>query len=328
MSGIWIKFFPTDWITGVMYLSDRERGVYITLLAMMYDAEGPIPDDPKRLARACGSTPGAYAAAMRSLLNEGKIHRENGMLFNEKAREILLDRSSRVESAKNAAEARHQGKGEEKQRKKSAGAMRADMPAQSGRNATAMRPDTEAEAEAEADARRIVRNSTTEPNGSTPSPAQPSRAPPGSIELDLRAAADWHHEEPRLAITGPIDELLAQGADLELDVIPVVKALAPKVKARRGWTYFVEAIREAWQARLKAAQEPHKEIDRPTPATPATSSKARVLVDSPEWEAWAGHAVATGKRMPTPRDVYDEEGRRIGQGWYFDTQWPPTRKTA
>ncbi len=317
MSGIWVKFYPTDWLTGVMYLSALERGVYITLLAMMYDAEGPIADDPKRLAKACGCTAGAYAVAMRSLMAEGKIQSENGVLFNEKAREILLDRSTRVSSAKNAAETRHSRKAEGKQEANGTVAMRGTIRPHQPRNAVAMRADTEAEAEADTDVRRTVRNSTTSPDSLEQHLAEPSRAPLEKLEEDLRGAADWHHNEPRLAITAPIQALIDQGADLNLDVIPVVRALSSKVKARRGWSYFVEPIREAWQARLKAA---------PTAAQPSSAPqrpRVAVLVDTPQWEAWTQCMRAGGQRMSTPMDIYDDRGRRIGRGWYFDSEWPP-----
>ena len=48
----WFKFYTSEWISGVGTLSAAERGVYVTLLAMMYDKEAPIDRDDTRLARS------------------------------------------------------------------------------------------------------------------------------------------------------------------------------------------------------------------------------------------------------------------------------------
>ena len=44
-------FYPRDWISGTWGLSDRARGVYIDLLARMYDLGRPLDYDPKELCR-------------------------------------------------------------------------------------------------------------------------------------------------------------------------------------------------------------------------------------------------------------------------------------
>ena len=36
----WIKFYPSDWLAGTRGMSATEAGVYINLIAMMYESDG------------------------------------------------------------------------------------------------------------------------------------------------------------------------------------------------------------------------------------------------------------------------------------------------
>ena len=74
-----------------------------------------------------------------------------------------------------------------------------------------------------------------------------------ALEAKLRKAAGWENEpHPGLCVIGPIVGLIEAGASLELDILPVVAARAPKVRAR-AWTYFVGPVQDAMAARLGAA---------------------------------------------------------------------------
>ena len=55
MSILHVPFYPSDWLAGTRGLSDSETGVYITLIARMYEMAGPIERDDDRLSRLCGS---------------------------------------------------------------------------------------------------------------------------------------------------------------------------------------------------------------------------------------------------------------------------------
>lgn len=80
--------------------------------------------------------------------------------------------------------------------------------------------------------------------------------PKNGAELEglLRQAAGWNHAvSPMLAVTGPIESLLAAGADLERDVLDVIRSKAPRMKRpANSWNYFVQAIADARDARLAA----------------------------------------------------------------------------
>lgn len=88
-----------------------------------------------------------------------------------------------------------------------------------------------------------------------------------ALEACLRRAAGWEsHPNPMLAVTGPIVALMEAGADLELDVLPVIRAIAPKCR-KPTWKYFLDAIAEARDQRLSAAS---------ATVIPITSQTARI----------------------------------------------------
>lgn len=121
-----IKFYPSDFLGGTSGLSPAERGVYITLLCLMYEQDGSIPRDDMRLARRCGAPKAAFLRVLSALIDGGKITETGGRLFNRRAEKAIMDRSDRVEIAIHAASVRwaaQSGKAKENQSKTDAGAM-------------------------------------------------------------------------------------------------------------------------------------------------------------------------------------------------------------
>lgn len=73
------------------------------------------------------------------------------------------------------------------------------------------------------------------------------------LETKLREAAGWQQEpHPNLCVVGPIAGLIATGASLDLDVLPVVRSRAPSVTSKTGWRYFIAPIQDAVKARVGA----------------------------------------------------------------------------
>ena len=118
----WFKFYTSEWISGVGGLSAAERGVYVTLLAMMYDKEAPIDRDDTRLARSCGLPKAGFTRCVESLIGLGKIIERDGTLWNERAESVLSERENRKLMASDAANSRWE-KHKKKQRKKNASAV-------------------------------------------------------------------------------------------------------------------------------------------------------------------------------------------------------------
>lgn len=102
----WIRFFPSDWLAGTRGMSAVETGVYITLVATMYERGEPIPEDNARLARLCGSSNSAFKKALDTLVDEGKITRVDGGLWNDRVEKEQVYLSEKSEVGSKAARAR------------------------------------------------------------------------------------------------------------------------------------------------------------------------------------------------------------------------------
>jgi 5-methylcytosine-specific restriction endonuclease McrA len=84
MSIVHVAFYPSDWLAGTRGLSAEETGVYITLIARIYEMAGPIPRDDNRLSRLCGCASKAkFSKALEYLMSEGKIIERDGYLTSD-----------------------------------------------------------------------------------------------------------------------------------------------------------------------------------------------------------------------------------------------------
>lgn len=114
-----IKFFPSDFLAGTSGLSPAERGIYITILCLIWDGDGPVEMDIARLARRCGVSKASFGKILESLLAEEKLVQTPRGLTNQRAEKTILDRQNRIKKATHAATQRWDAqtrKNEEKQR--------------------------------------------------------------------------------------------------------------------------------------------------------------------------------------------------------------------
>ena len=121
-----IKFYPSDFLAGTSGLSPAERGVYVTILCLIYEVDGAIQRDDARLSRRCGMPKAAFMRTIGALIDEGKLTEKGGMLSNSRAEKAIIGRQIRVQNATHAANSRHNAhkqKTEQNQRQKDAGAM-------------------------------------------------------------------------------------------------------------------------------------------------------------------------------------------------------------
>lgn len=307
----WIKFYPSDWLNGTVTLTPVERGVYITLIALMYDQEGPLENVPRILSRRCGMTVAQFNAVLESLIEQGKLTLEDGSICNEKVARILGDVFARKERASKGGHAKAERKAQQNQGNDPAAAddkqepsTACDVLEQPPSNAI---PDTRSQIKK---ASKLAKEKRGE--------VQPeSQGPDAILEADLRHAAGWHHDAPRLSHVKPIADLIAQGLSLHDDVIPTVRQLAVNVKHPTSWVYFVKPLEDILRRR-KGEVEPDKPAKPEAPATPPR--KVWVWKDSPQWQAWQATR-KDGRSWPTSELSHPAGGRR--PGWYFDTEWPP-----
>lgn len=107
MSIIHIPFYPSEWLAGTRGLSDAETGVYITLIAKMYEMAGPIERDDDRLYRVCGcSSKASFLKSLNYLISEGKIIETPDGIFNEKVEKVIKITTEKSDKAKAAAQSR------------------------------------------------------------------------------------------------------------------------------------------------------------------------------------------------------------------------------
>jgi uncharacterized protein YdaU (DUF1376 family) len=131
--GPWIRFFPSHWLAGTRGMSAAETGIYITLIAMMYERGEPLADDRQRLARLCGTTPAALRSALDMMIEAGKIELVEGGLWNEKVGVETEFRREKSSSARESAEKRWKKK-QQKQPLPDASAVRSQSDGNANHN--------------------------------------------------------------------------------------------------------------------------------------------------------------------------------------------------
>lgn len=105
MSGLpWFKFYPSDWLQGTRELSIEETGLYISLVAQMYDRGGAIEEDHKTLARLFGGNSRSIKRLLNALVERGKIIRLNGKISQEKVEKVLSEREGLPKVSPNFAQ--------------------------------------------------------------------------------------------------------------------------------------------------------------------------------------------------------------------------------
>jgi len=125
----YFRFFASDWLGGTRGMRAAEVGVYITLIALMYERCEPLPEDHKRLARQCGCDTRAFAKMLEILVEDGKIIRADSGLWNKRVQREFDFRGKKSLSAQEAAAARWKKENKNKV---------ASVQSQCGRNADGM----------------------------------------------------------------------------------------------------------------------------------------------------------------------------------------------
>lgn len=133
----WVRFFPSDWLGGTRGMSAVETGVYITLIATMYERGEPIPEDHSRLARLCGASNSAFKKALDTLIDEGKISRSEAGLWNDRVEKEQVYLSEKSEVGSRAANARWSKKDKENNIRDDADALHSQSPGNANQ-----KPDT------------------------------------------------------------------------------------------------------------------------------------------------------------------------------------------
>lgn len=241
-----MNFYPFsigDYARATRHLSWDEDIAYRRMIDIYYEREAPLPADKRQIFRLLMATCARHKQAIEAVLAEFFTLGDDGYHNSRCDEEIERFRKKGAKAAQ-SAEARW----------RNANASRGEAITHSEGNADAMRTHSEGNANQEPRTKNQERviTETAQPYDLAPEAGRCS-----DLETKLRKAAGWEPEpHPMLAVTGPIEALIAAGASLERDVLPVIAALAPKVRGRSGWKYFVGPIRDAMATRIAAGQSP------------------------------------------------------------------------
>lgn len=102
----YVPFYTSDFLGGTSGMTSSTRGVYITLLCLMYENEAPLGQSWDTLSRRCGCTLPAFKKAIEALADDGKLDVSGAGLWSEKCDKHIAQRRDRSGSAKAAANKR------------------------------------------------------------------------------------------------------------------------------------------------------------------------------------------------------------------------------
>jgi len=102
----YVRFFASDWLAGTRGMRAAEVGVYITLIALMYERCEPLPENHKRLARQCGCDARAFKNVLDDLVEDKKIIRTECGIWNKRVQREFDFRGKKSSAAKDAAATR------------------------------------------------------------------------------------------------------------------------------------------------------------------------------------------------------------------------------
>jgi len=103
----WYKRDPSAALRGMRLLTPEQRGIYNTVLDLIYDSANELVDDDRFVAGNCNCDIRVYRRVKKSLIEAGKIYIEAGCIHNSTADEVVVECLDRVESSRNAALAKH-----------------------------------------------------------------------------------------------------------------------------------------------------------------------------------------------------------------------------
>jgi uncharacterized protein YdaU (DUF1376 family) len=104
-----IKYYKRDQakaLRGMANLNLEERGAYTTILDLIYEHDGRLPDDGQEIAHWLRVDIRHWQRIRKRLIEKGKLYIYNGELHNRKADEVIAETLRRIALASDAANKR------------------------------------------------------------------------------------------------------------------------------------------------------------------------------------------------------------------------------
>lgn len=233
-----MQFYVADYLGDTQHLTTEQHGAYLLLLMAMWRSEGKLPNDTGKLARIA-----------RVGLRRWHIVAKEVMPFFEVDGDFITQKRL-VEEHKKAVSI--------SEKRSASGKL-------GGRAKSLKNNDTD-----EANAKQMYKHSQiSEPEATLSSVAKvpPAKSPPENdldeLQNKLIDAAGENGIHPHgTFFVGEISQLIAVGVSLEIDILPIIRSRCARLnRPVRSWSYFVPAIKEAYQRRVSAG----KHLPAPTP---------------------------------------------------------------
>jgi uncharacterized protein YdaU (DUF1376 family) len=261
----WIKLNIAEFLEGIDELTYEQRGFYITALLKMYARHDGIPVDDRAGAHAMGCNPRTFRVHKAMLLEAGKFYVADGMLRNKRFDYELAEFTRQAKRRREAAIKRERERRDAitayatKQR---SAPIRAEFEPNSSPIRAEFTPNSapkneenptkstcavqqvwgEPELEPELEPRK---KDTKQRSDTTPAAAPLSLDELENKLLDAcnGALANPCNSQGLLNLAIP-QMWLNAGADLDLDVIPTLRAIGKRDhgKGIASWSYFTKAV--------------------------------------------------------------------------------------
>jgi uncharacterized protein YdaU (DUF1376 family) len=258
----WVKVNPHELLEGIAELSMEERGFYMTLFFSMYARMGGVPFDEHELAKLLRMDKRVVRRLRDLVLNRGKLYVLDGELRQRRVDHEITEYTRKAKKYLAAAAER-----EEKRRKlalvadeiqKTSGKLPADFSQTSARSSAEVPGSSDQKSnKINVCAAQILREPEPEPE---PEPEkkdtkQRSDTTPAAAPLSLDEFENKLLDACNGALANPCNSQgllnlaipqmwLNSGADLELDVLPTLRAVGKRDhgKGIASWAYFTKAV--------------------------------------------------------------------------------------
>jgi uncharacterized protein YdaU (DUF1376 family) len=231
MAGLtYFKCYPQDFLNGVMGLGPNEGWVYTLIVMQQYDRAEGVPVNVRALAARAMMRPSSVEAALRRLVELGKIVVEGERWANPRAaKEITSARLLQQIAIEN-------GQRGGRKSKQKPNEIKGDQ------NPTLTQPSSQPEA----------RSHKPEEDAGEAKIEDPTKVFETAI---LKACPDLqgaYANAPGLWDLSPVNRWLAAGYDLHADIIPTVREYLsrPKHRTPRSWAFFEGMLAEFREKRL------------------------------------------------------------------------------
>ena len=227
MNGLpYYKAYPRDFIEGTIGMDFETKAAYRLVLDLIYMQGGNLPDDARYISGLLGCTVRKWNSLRGSLVAMGKIIVSGEFLTNERAIiELETLRKLQDKQAENRSRPN---------KLKDLKSPRFDQSEPEPKEAKASNAHVR---EAAADL------------------SQKQNLDLRDLTKKLTEAADGKIQPHGSLVVGIILELINNGVDLEADILPTIRAVASRMsKPANSWAYFVGAIHDAFNNRIKAGE--------------------------------------------------------------------------